>query len=141
MGKTRTIDLSATERQELEEGYHSGSSSAFRKRCHVILLKSAGRTSADVGSIVGLHQVSVNTWLDRYQSFGIEGLKTKPGRGRKSILDIEKDRSIVEQAVKSDRQRLNQAKILIENQTNKQFSKKTLQRFLKKLSADIAESD
>lgn len=141
MGKTRTIELSTMERQELEKGYHSGSSSAFRKRCHAILLKNAGRTSSDVGAIVGLHQVSVNTWLDRYQASGIEGLKTKPGRGRKAILDPQKDRSIVEQAVKSDRQRLNQAKTLIENQTNKQFSKKTLQRFLKKLSVDTAESD
>jgi transposase len=139
MGKTRIIELSDSEREDLEKGYHFGFSSAFRKRCHVILLKSTGRTSSDVGSIVGMHQVSVNTWLNRYQASGIDGLKTKPGRGRKSILDPEKDLLIVEKAVKSDRQRLDQAKILIEKQTQKQFSKKTLQRFLKNLSADTEE--
>ncbi len=40
MGKTRTIELSDEEKQALEEGYRSGKSHAFRKRCQLVLLKS-----------------------------------------------------------------------------------------------------
>jgi transposase len=29
-----------------------------------------------------MNEISINQWLDRYQREGIEGLKTKPGRGQ-----------------------------------------------------------
>jgi Penicillin amidase len=33
----------------------------------------------------------VNNWVSRYEAEGINGLQTKPGRGRKAILDAHKD--------------------------------------------------
>jgi transposase len=82
-----------------------------------------------------LHQVSVNQWLNRYEQQGINGLKTKPGRGRKAILDPEKDIEHVRKAVQAERQRLKSAKDLLEKELNKSFSLKTLKRFLKKTTA------
>lgn len=141
MGKTRTVELSVAEKQALEEGYRSGKSHAFRKRCQLVLLKSQGRTSKDVGQIVEMNQISVNRWLDRYQAEGIEGLTTKPGRGRKPVLDQEQDAAKVRQAVQprggpQERQRLSQAKQILEEELDKEFSLKTLKRFLKRLNAD-----
>jgi transposase len=135
MGKIRTLQISKEQHAELEEGYRNGPSHAFRKRCHLVLLKSEERTSKDVGDIVGLHQVSVNQWLNRYQEQGITGLKTRPGRGRKPILDPEKDIEKVRKAVEEERQRLSQAKHLQETELDKSFSLKTLKRFLKKTTA------
>jgi transposase len=139
MGKTRTIELTIEEKQALEAGYHSGKSHAFRKRCQIILLKSQGRTSKDVGLIVQMNQISVNNWLDRYQAEGITGLVTKLGRGRKPVLDQKQDAATVRQAVEQERQRLSQAKQILEEELNKQFSLKTLKRFLKSLNADTKE--
>ena len=68
MGKTRTVELSSEERQALEEGYRTGTSHAFRKRCQSVLLKSQGRTSKDVSRIIGMNHISVNNWLDRHQA-------------------------------------------------------------------------
>lgn len=136
MGKTRTIELTLEEKQALEAGYETGKSHAFRKRCQLILLKSQGRTSKDVGQIVGMNQVSVNNWLDRYQAEGIAGLATKPGRGRKPVLGQEQDAAKVRQAVQQERQRLSQAKQILEKELAKEFSLKTLKRFLKRLNAD-----
>ena len=102
----RKIELTSTQYQELKNGYEKGKSSAYRKRCHIVLLKSEGRTSLDVGQIVGTHQISVNNWLTRYELEGILGLKTKPGRGRKRIFDKEKDAEKVKAQVKKERQRL-----------------------------------
>lgn len=135
----RTIELAATQYEELKKGYEKGKSSAYRKRCHLVILKSEGRTSLDVGQIVGLHQISVNNWLNRYEKEGISGLKTKTGRGRKRILDKEKDAEKIKKEVKKERQRLKKAKDNIEKELDKSFSLMTLKRFLKNLSADGSE--
>ncbi|WP_162053537.1 helix-turn-helix domain-containing protein, partial [Pontibacter pamirensis] len=98
MGKIRTIELSAAHRQELEQGYRSGKSHAFRLRCHLVLLKSEGRTSEQVAQIVKVNPVTVNNWLTRYQAEGMAGLKTKPGRGRKPVFEPARDLEQVRKA-------------------------------------------
>ena len=141
MGKIRTIELTASQKLELEQGYTNSKSSTFSRRCHIILLKSEGRTSTEVGSIVKMNHISVNNWLTRYESEGIEGLKTRPGRGRKQILDHQKDVEKVRQAVEKERQRLSQARQVLEQELDKEFSTRTLKRFLKNISADGNEFD
>ncbi len=68
MGKIRTVELSSAERQELEQGYRSGKSHAFRQRCQLVLLKSEGRSSEQVGQLLKMNPVTVNNWLTRYHS-------------------------------------------------------------------------
>jgi len=133
--KIRAIELSAEERQLLQEGYSKSSRHAFRKRCHVVLLKAEGRSSKDIGRIVDMHEVSVNNWLNRYEAEGITGLFTKEGRGRKPILNEGQDALIVRAAIAGERQRLSRAKELLEQRLNKTFSGKTLKRFLKNITA------
>ncbi len=62
---------------------------------------------------------------------------TKPGRGRKKVLDQTQDGAKVRAAVQKERQRLAQAKVMLEAEWNKQFSLKTLKRFLKNLDPKI----
>lgn len=124
----------------MDSGLRSGKSHAFRQRCQLVLLKSEGRSSKEVAAIVKKNAVTVNSWLDRYEAEGIAGLKTKPGRGRKLVPEPERDMEQVRQAVVQERQRLSQAKLLLEQQMGKEFSLKTLKRFLKKLSAATSGS-
>jgi transposase len=133
--KIRIVALSAEALLLLKEGYSKGKSHAFRKRCHIVLLKGEGRTSKDIGLIVSLHEISVNHWLNRYEAAGIKGLFTQPGRGRKAILDEQRDGATVRTAVTQERQRLSVAKALLEEQLHKSFSTKTLKRFLKSVTA------
>lgn len=133
--KIRKIELSAEALQILKEGYSKGKTHAFRKRCHVVLLKAEGRSSKDIGLIVGMHEVSVGNWLNRYEAEGIAGLVTKEGRGRKPLLDERQDITIVRATIAEERQRLTQAKALLEQRLNKTFSAKTLKRFLKNITA------
>ncbi len=134
MGKIRTVTLTTQQRDELEEGYRNGSAHAFRKRCHLVLLKSQKRSSKQVGQILGCTQLTVNNWLTRYEEEGISGLKTKPGRGAK--LSPERDAEFVKAAVKKHRQQIRKAKAEIEQHTGQQISQRTLTRFLKKLVVD-----
>ena len=131
MARIKVIILTPQEQTALEQAYKTGNSAAFRQRCHIILLKSQSRTSQEVAGIVGCCEMVVNNWLARYQQEGIAGLQTKPGQGRKAILDAETDLEPVREAVRGNRQRLRLAKADLEEALGKRFSDKTLRRFLK----------
>ena len=135
MGALRTIILSEASRKALQSGYEKGKVHEYRRRCRMILLKATGRSSREVATEVGCCEVVVNTWLSRYEQEGIQGLETKPGRGRKPILDRELDRAAIERVVKEHRQRLELARCELEQELGKSFCKKTLVRFLKVAAA------
>jgi transposase len=141
MGKIKTVELTKAQRTALEKGYREGESHAFRVRCQMILLKSEGRTSAEVAGILGGCEVVVNNWLKRYEAEGIAGLRTKPGRGRKPILDADEDLARVKEAVRANRQRISVAKAALEAEMGKSFSQKTLERFIKNMVLAINESE
>ncbi len=75
--------------------------------------------------------MTVNNWLRRYEQFGVAGLRTRTGRGRKSILRIE-DLELVKAQVKASRQRISKARAELEASLGKDFSVSTLKRYLKK---------
>ena len=132
--KSKLIELSSEVRKELEEGYRHSSTHCFRQRCKMILLKSDGYTSSAIAVLLATNAVSVNNWLKRYRVTGVEGLKTNGGQGRKSILK-EEHLSIVRAAVEQERQRLSQARQIIEENIGTKMSNDTLTRFLKVMTA------
>jgi len=132
MGKIKVIKLDDKEKAELETGYRDGAKHAFRKRCHMILLKSKGHSAIEVASILGTCEMTVNKWVIRYLAGGIQGLKTRSGRGRKPILKAETDLELVRQTVARNRQRVSQVRAELEEKLGKEFSDKTLNRFIKK---------
>lgn len=141
MGKIKTIELTRAQRTALEKGYRTGSSHAFRTRCQMILLKSERRTAAEIAGLLGCCEVVVNNWLKRYESEGIDGLRTRPGRGRRPVLDAERDLPSVKAAVAANRQRISLAKAELEAELGKAFSTKTLRRYLKNMVLAISESE
>lgn len=138
MGRINRPILEEAQKQQLYEGFKNGATHCFRMRCHSVLLKAEGLTSKVVGSMTDMCHVSVNSWLLRYKKEGIEGLKTKPGRGRKPILSKEDEQKVL-QKVKENRQRVQIAKAEWEAEANKSVSKATFRRFLKSLAENIDE--
>jgi transposase len=141
MGRVIKIEINDRQRRELEKGYRHGKSHAFRTRCQMVLLKSDGRKSQEIADFLGFCQQAVNLWLNRYKLEGITGLLVRAGRGRPAILSAEEDSAAVKEAVKRHRQRISIAKAELESSLGKEFSGKTLERFLKNLTAGINESD
>ena len=138
MGRTNKPLLTVEGRIALQEGHKNGKQPVYRQRCQIILLKADGRSSADVARIVGQCTMSVNNWVVRYKEFGIEGLLTKAGRGRKPTLTVAEDGAAVRRAVEAYRQQLEQAKLAFEAESKKEVSRATLRRFLKVLAVDIS---
>jgi transposase len=137
MGRVNAPVLTSAQRQWLELGLKQGGSHCLRMRCQSILLKAEGRTSEEVGRITGMCNVSVNSWLKRFNSEGIAGLATKPGRGRKPIINESEDKSAILEAIKANRQRLQTAKAEWEASSGKSVSRDTFRNFLKRLADDI----
>jgi transposase len=129
MGRVNTPLLSPAQRRELAEGIREGKSHSFRMRCQCVLLKSEGRTSKAVGSIINMCNVSVDNWVKRYKSDGISGLQTKSGRGRRPIIDEKTDKESVLLSIKSNRQRMQTAKAEWEQQSGKKVCINTFKRF------------
>jgi len=133
MGAIKQLELSKEQRRELEQGYGTGKSHAYRQRCQMMLLKSEARSSEDIADILGCCEVDVNSWIKRYETEGIYGLTTKPGRGRKAILGAQEDAAQIKEIVQANRQRFSVAKAELEEALAKQFSQKTLERHIKKV--------
>jgi len=139
MGRIIKIELDDNQRKELEKGYRNGKSHAFRTRSQMVLLKSEGRKSEDIASFLGFCQQAVNNWLKRYKSEGMAGLLVRDGRGRPAILSKTEDLEAVKKAVQKHRQRISIAKAELEDTLGKEFSSRTLNRYLKILTADTNE--
>lgn len=140
MGRKLEIILSAEQKLKLETMFRTSKNATLRQRCQIVLLKSGGRTSKDIGSIVGIKsEYQINSWIkrynDNYHKGGISVLGNASGQGRPRILN-QQDVPMIRQAVEKERQRLSQAKVIIEEQKQQSFSLKTLKRFLKVLSTD-----
>jgi transposase len=140
MCRVNTPPLSDRDRLVLEPGFKKGKSHGFRIRCHVILLKSEGRSSRDAGLITGMSHINVNSWVKRFKSGGISGLRNRPGQGRKLVLDSG-DRQGLLEAVKNRRQHQQTAKAEWEAGRGKSISDSTLRRFLEVLTEDINGQD
>ncbi len=145
MAKLKSIDLSPDARAVLEKAWRTGKSHSFRQRCQMILQKADRRPSKEVANQVGCCEPAANSWrkryLKRYQEHGLDGLKTRQGRGRKAILQQETDLPAVRLAVQKNRQRVSLAKAELIQELGKEFSTLTLKRFLKKTAAASSELD
>lgn len=139
MSRLIRITLSVDEQSALETGCKHGKTHSYRQRCQMILLKSERKPSREIADELGCCMIAVNHWVKRYQQEGIDGLKTRPGRGRKAILSSEGDLLTVRNTVQQNRQRLSLAQQSLQAELGKQFSTMTLKRFLKNIVADSNE--
>jgi transposase len=138
MGKIKVIKLTDEQENDLENGYRNGKTHTFRNRCQMVLLKSKKRTSLEVASLLGCCEVVVNNWLKRYEEEGIEGLKTRPGRGRPPILSSQNPEHLKQVKAQIEKHP-NSVKTVIANlaeDLNLSMSEDTLKRFLKKTVTD-----
>ena len=136
IAKIKVIQLTDEQRLQLEEGFRQGKSHAYRMRCRTILLKAKGLTSKEVGVQTEQTHISVNSWVKRFETEGIKGLETRPGRGRKPIMD-NSDEDAVLIAIENDRQSVMKAKEAWQQASGKKASESTFRAFLSALARDI----
>ena len=85
--KITTLQLTDSEKRDLEIAYQTGNSHCYRTICKAIILKSQGKSASETASFLDVSIPSVFNWIKRYGDDGINRLKTKTGSGRKPIID------------------------------------------------------
>lgn len=133
--KKKFIKLDEAEKITLQEGRKNGKTRQFQQRCDCLLLSSEGYAVKELAAIFRVSEITIYGWFNRWQSGGIVGLRDKQGRGRKPILTAE-DLAKVKACVQENAQRLKLAREKLKEQLGREFSAKTLKRFLKSLIAD-----
>lgn len=80
------VVVSAEERQKLERWLKNPPRSYLRERARAILLVVDGKEGQEVSQMlrVRVHRTTIGEWVRRFQAEGVEGLKIRAGRGRKS---------------------------------------------------------
>jgi len=86
MAERRTLELSESARDELTRIRNTDKLAYMRERAGA-LLKIADGQSPHAVAVAGLLRPrdpdTVYAWLDRYEDEGLDGLRIRPGRGRK----------------------------------------------------------
>ncbi len=138
MRPKRYVKLTPAEVITLEEGYKNVSHHQFKSRCHCLLLSHAGHDMVSLKNIFQVSHPTITHWFDRWETAGVVGLRNKPGQGCKPIL-TESDHDLVKSKIRASPQQLRQARLAIKEELQKEFSEKTLRRFLKRLVGQVGD--
>ena len=136
MGKTKKINLTTSQREELERGLKFGSCHRYRMRCQGVLLKADGMKGEEIAAIVGYGKIAVYNWVRRYEKDGMEGLREKGIRGPKPLMTAA-DTQSVREAVTNHRESIKTAKSEWQKESKREVSDATFRRFLDLLAQDI----
>lgn len=131
------INITEEQRVSLENGYRNGTSHSFRMRCLMVLGKADGLSNAAAGERAGQTYQRVMHWVNRFLNEGIEGLKNKPGTGRKRIISTKADKEAVREAIKQHRQSVSKAREAWVKATGKQIKDGAFRNFLSSLAQDL----
>jgi transposase len=111
-----------------------GKTKQERVRSHAILLSNDGKKVKELVEIFSVSQRTVFQWFKDFKDRGIESLSCQSGRGRKTILNGEKDKEIIEKQIAAHPHQPKKAYVLSLEELQIEMSYKTFNRFLKKHS-------
>lgn len=136
--KKKFIELDEVQKITLQEGHKNGKAKTFQERCHCLVLSSQSYEIKELAQTFRVSEICICGWFKRWEQSGLVGLRDKPGRGRKPILRDE-DLALVKEKVQENAQRLKVAREELKAELGREFSTKTLKRFLKSLIADTKD--
>lgn len=132
MRAKRYVTLTDEEAKTLEEGYKNAIHHQFRQRCQALLLSHQGNDMVKLSTIFSVSHPTISNWFSGWDQKGIVGLRNQSGQGRKSILNPS-DLAIIKEKTQTNPQHLKIVREELKDELNKNFSEKTLKRFLKRL--------
>jgi hypothetical protein len=81
------VDVTSEERSQLEQCLRSRTVSlGLARRCRAILGVADGLSLVEVARLVDLTEKHVRKWVQRFLKERLQGLRDRPGRGRKPVF-------------------------------------------------------
>ena len=115
----------------LQRIYKQSKHHRARQRAHCILLSFEGETAKELMHIFAVERLTIYHWFDAWESRRFAGLYDHAGRGRPPKL-TETEQEKVHQYIAQHPQNMKKVIHLIEQETSKRVSTKTIKRLLKK---------
>ena len=115
----------------------NGKNKQERRRAGAILLSNNDVHLNDIAKIYSVTTRSVFGWFKEFKEVGIASLKCKSGRGRKSLLDPDKHKDIIQNHMTLHPHQPKTAYALTVEDTGIQMSYDTFKLFLKKHSITV----
>jgi len=74
---------------ELRREVRSETDARMHIRLQAIVLAKQGRTAEEIAGVLGASRRPVQTWVRRYNQSGVDGLRRRPGQGRREKLSLD----------------------------------------------------
>ena len=71
---------------EIQSHFSVNEDARFVRRLDIILLLCNKQSVSNIVDLFGINATTIQRWVRRLNKFGFEGLRDKPGRGRRSLL-------------------------------------------------------
>ena len=124
-------NLSPETQQLLRRCYKESQHHRVRQRAHCILLSFDGKTTTELMHIFDVERLTIYHWFDAWERRHCAGLYDHAKCGRPHKL-TETEQEKVRQYIAQHPQNMKQVINLIEQETSKSVSTKTIKRLLKK---------
>ena len=124
-------DLSPETQHLLRRCYKESQYHRVRQCAHCILLSFYGHTTNELMHIFDVDRLTIYHWFDAWETYHFAGLYDRKGRGRRPKLTLEEQEK-VQQYSEQYPQDMKKVVHLLEQETSKRVSTKTIKRLLKK---------
>ena len=105
-----------------------------RIHAHALLLLNSEKSIKEVAEIFDVTQRSVYKWIKAFKNEGLSSISRKDGAGRKSILNEDSDKRIIQEQINLYPHQPKKAYAMSLEKLVVSISYKTFQRYLKKHS-------
>jgi transposase len=124
-------NLSQETQKILRRFYQQSRNHRVRQRAHCILLSFQGMTIDNLIKVFNTDRLTISHWLNAWEERHLSGLYDHKRPGRPQKLTVEEQQKIP-QYVEQYPQNLKKVAHVIEQETHKSVSTKTIKRFIKK---------
>ena len=124
-------DLSPETRSLLHRLYKQSQHHRVRQRAHCIILSSQGITTTTLMAIFSVDRITIYNWFDSWEAYHFAGLYDKKRCGRPPKL-TEEERDKAQHYVVQHPRDIKKVVYLLEQDTSKRVSTKTIKRLVKK---------
>ena len=124
-------DLSPETQSILRRLHKQSQHHRVRQRAHCILLSFQGMTTSELMKVFDVERLTLYNWFNAWDTRRLAGLYDHKGRGRPPKLTVE-EQAQVQQYIEQYPKDMKKVAYLIEQETSKRVSTKTIKRLLKK---------
>lgn len=124
-------DLSLETQKLLRRLYKQSQHHRVRQRAHCLLLSCQGMTTKELMKIFPVDRITIYNWFDAWEAQRFAGLYDKKRHGRPPKLNQE-EQNLAQQYLEQYPKDVKKIVHLVEHETSKRVSTKTIKRLVKK---------